>query len=184
MPSYAVNIIRNVGRPSIYENALKAWGMDIIQWVQNYMIANDRIATGDSISSFEMIIDENDIVIYAADTVGFALQGRTAGTPPAATNYDGNHPNNILDWIIAKPVEPYPDPKTGKIPTLNQLAFLIARSIGEHGTKPPKLTPQNLTAVVSSKGLRYQKIIGEEHAKAVQADFISVFKRSRIYQNT
>lgn len=39
--------------------------------------------------------------------------------------------DNIKDWIKVKPV--IPDARTGKIPTTNQLAFLIARKIGREG---------------------------------------------------
>ena len=39
----------------------------------------------------------------------------------------------IEKWIEVKPI--IPDSRTGKVPTTKQLAFLIARSIGEKGTK-------------------------------------------------
>ena len=35
----------------------------------------------------------------------------------------------ILKWIRIKPVIPRPDPETGRIPTPEQLAFLISRAI-------------------------------------------------------
>lgn len=41
--------------------------------------------------------------------------------------------NNILEWIQAKPV--IPREVNGKLPTEKQLAYLIARSIGENGTE-------------------------------------------------
>lgn len=39
----------------------------------------------------------------------------------------------IEKWIEVKPV--IPDSRTGKVPTTKQLAFMIARSIGEKGTQ-------------------------------------------------
>lgn len=39
----------------------------------------------------------------------------------------------ILEWVRAKPV--IPRESNGKLPTEKQLAFLIARSIGENGTE-------------------------------------------------
>ena len=41
----------------------------------------------------------------------------------------------ILNWISVKPIIPRPD-GNGKIPTPNQLAFLIGRKIMEEGIKP------------------------------------------------
>lgn len=42
----------------------------------------------------------------------------------------------IEDWIRIKPI--IPDGRTGKIPDTRQLAFLIARSIGEKGIEAKK----------------------------------------------
>lgn len=41
----------------------------------------------------------------------------------------------ILQWISVKPIIPRPD-DNGKIPTPNQLAFLIGRKIKEEGIEP------------------------------------------------
>ena len=41
----------------------------------------------------------------------------------------------LLDWISVKPVIPRPDDH-GRIPTPNQLSFLIGRKIMEEGIKP------------------------------------------------
>lgn len=43
-------------------------------------------------------------------------------------------PDAIKRWIQIKPVTPYPNAK-GKLPTTNQLAYLIGRKISEEGTK-------------------------------------------------
>ena len=43
--------------------------------------------------------------------------------------------DKILEWIRCKPVIPYSDSR-GRLPTEEQLAFLIARKIAEQGTEP------------------------------------------------
>ena len=53
--------------------------------------------------------------------------GHEAGIPPGEPMRKA-----ILDWIKVKPVTPRPD-KHGRIPTLKQLAFLIARKIYDEG---------------------------------------------------
>ena len=55
---------------------------------------------------------------------------REYGTKPHFPPVD-----KIAEWIRIKPVLPRPNAK-GKLPTQNQLAFMIARSISIKGTKP------------------------------------------------
>lgn len=43
-------------------------------------------------------------------------------------------PGKILEWIQIKPIIPRPD-KLGKVPTEDQLAYLIGRKISKVGTK-------------------------------------------------
>lgn len=43
--------------------------------------------------------------------------------------------NRIREWIAVKPVRPYPDSR-GKLPTVDQLAFLIGRKIATKGIAP------------------------------------------------
>ena len=55
---------------------------------------------------------------------------------------DGTRPHfppldRILEWIRVKPVIPRPDDK-GRIPTPQQLAYLIGRKINEEGTEGSK----------------------------------------------
>ena len=57
----------------------------------------------------------------------YVENGRKAGRFPPISK--------ILDWIRIKPVIPYSDNR-GRLPTEEQLAFLIARKIAEQGTEP------------------------------------------------
>lgn len=77
----------------------------------NYQIkSKDRV--------FDLYIDLQDYWYYVE-------YGRKAGVFPNI--------NSIREWIKVKPVIPY---KTnGKIPSLNQLTYLIGRSIKENGIK-------------------------------------------------
>lgn len=50
----------------------------------------------------------------------------------------------IKDWIQVKPIIPRPD-KYGKIPTTDQLAYMIAKKIGEEGTPAKNLLETALT---------------------------------------
>lgn len=48
----------------------------------------------------------------------------------------------IESWVTVKHI--IPTTNSGKVPTTKQLAYLIARGISEHGTKPTKLLQQTL----------------------------------------
>ena len=87
----------------------------------NYYKLKDNI-------SFTVDIDGNyyNILFKAPEYWKYAEYGRKAGKWPPITA--------IEDWITIRHITPYPTAK-GKLPTKKQLAFLIARSIGENGTK-------------------------------------------------
>lgn len=50
----------------------------------------------------------------------------------------------ITDWIDQKPVTPYPD-SNGRIPTKDQLAFLIGRKIATEGIEAKHLLEEAIT---------------------------------------
>ena len=59
----------------------------------------------------------------------------------------------IAEWIRIKPVLPRPNAK-GKLPTQNQLAFMIARSISIKGTKPTHTLQQTINEFQLSKKVK------------------------------
>ena len=97
---------------------------------QDNLIRNDRIASGDLLNNIEYEVTRGDftytIYVKMKDYWYYVENGRKAGKWPPI--------QNILDWIKIKPVLPRPNAE-GKLPTPQQLAFLIARKIGEEGTE-------------------------------------------------
>lgn len=77
--------------------------------------------------SFTVDIDGNyyNILFKAEEYWKYAEYGRKSGKWPPLTA--------IEKWIDIRRITPYPVSR-GKLPTKKQLAFLIARSIGENGT--------------------------------------------------
>lgn len=61
--------------------------------------------------------------------------------------------DKIVEWIRIKPVLPRPNAK-GKLPTQNQLAFMIARSISIKGTKPTHVLQQTINEFQFSKKVK------------------------------
>lgn len=63
------------------------------------------------------------------------------GRPPTQNNGDGELRRAILDWIRVKPV--LPTPINGKLPTEEQLAYLISRKIHQEGYEGKGLLKQS-----------------------------------------
>ena len=110
---------------------------DFVVELKNKLKANDSYASGDLVNSIRGIVKQNGkyvvISIQLEDYWQYVENGRKAGKYPPI--------NAIKNWISVKPVLPRPL-KSGKLPTQNQLAFLIARKISRVGTKAkPFLKP-------------------------------------------
>lgn len=83
-----------------------------------------RVEYGDD--AFEVVLNLKEYWKY----IEYGTKGWYTGNPgrkfPPA--------NKILEWIRVKPVIPRPDSR-GRIPTPQQLAYLIGRKIQQFGTK-------------------------------------------------
>lgn len=86
-------------------------------------------ATGNLIESIKIEIDNKssiyDIEMSLASYWKYVENGRGSGKMPPI--------DSIIEWIRVKQIIPQPD-RNGKIPSINSLAYLIARKIGKEGT--------------------------------------------------
>lgn len=133
---------------------------------QDNLIRNDRIASGDLLNNIEYEITRDDftVTIYVKmrDYWYYVENGRKAGKWPPI--------QNILDWIKIKPVLPRPNAE-GKLPTPQQLAFLIARKIGEEGTEGT----QDLRKATDTIWDTFEDRLYEAIDADVDAAFIQIF---------
>lgn len=114
---------------------LEEYGVAVRNLYQDRLILHDRIATGELLNSVEVHVDYDgqayEVKLDLADYWRYVEMDTEPHWPP---------PSAILKWIQAKPVLPRPM-KNGKLPTPQQLAFLIGRKIAVFGTKgQPDLT--------------------------------------------
>ena len=114
---------------------LMEYGVAVRNLYQDRLILHDRIATGDLLNSVEVHVDYNgeayEVKLDLASYWRYVEMDTEPHWPP---------PSAILKWIMAKPVLPRPM-KNGKLPTPQQLAFLIGRKIAVFGTEGiPDLT--------------------------------------------
>ena len=97
---------------------------------QDKLIRDDKIASGHLLNSieYEVVTDDRSITVNLslADYYKWVEEGREPGSFPP--------PDAILEWIKVKPV--LPDGRSGRLPTEQQLAYLIGRKIAEEGIEP------------------------------------------------
>lgn len=133
---------------------------------QDNLIRNDRIASGDLLNNIEYEVTRGDftytIYVKMRDYWYYVENGRKAGKWPPI--------QNILDWIKIKPVLPRPNAE-GKLPTPQQLAFLIARKIGEEGTQGT----QDLRKATDTIWDTFEDRLYEAIDEDVDAAFIQIF---------
>lgn len=133
---------------------------------QDNLIRNDRIASGDLLNNIEYEVTRGDftytIYVKMKDYWYYVENGRKAGKWPPI--------DNILNWIRVKPVLPRPNAK-GKLPTPQQLAFLIARKIGEEGTEGT----QDLRKATDTIWDTFEDRLYEAIDADVDAAFIQIF---------
>ena len=133
---------------------------------QDNLIRNDRIASGNLLNNIEYEITRGDftytIYVKMRDYWYYVENGRKAGKMPPI--------DNILNWIRVKPVLPRPNAE-GKLPTPQQLAFLIARKIGEEGTEGT----QDLRKATDTIWDTFEDRLYEAIDEDVDAAFIQIF---------
>lgn len=109
---------------------------DFVVELKNKLTANDSNASGNLAKSIRGIVKQNGKYIVISIQLEDYWKYIENGTKPHFPPVDA-----IKKWISVKPVLPRPL-KSGKLPTSNQLAFLIARKISRVGTKAkPFLKP-------------------------------------------
>lgn len=110
------------------EKALKDYADAISEGYKENLSKSGRRATGNLITSINSKVNvdgnEFEIELQLADYWYYVENGRSAGGFPPI--------DKILEWIRVKPILPHPDSR-GKLPTENQLAFLIGRKIANEG---------------------------------------------------
>ncbi len=108
---------------------LNSIASQFVEALRKNIIDSGHSATGEMANSLKSIVkyDDRYLMIYL-DTVEYfkyVNDGRSAGKFPPI--------NKIKEWIKVKHI--LPTPIKGKLPTENQLAYLIGRKIALEGTK-------------------------------------------------
>ena len=119
---------------------LEELAVEVRNTYQDKLILHDRIASGDLLNSVEceVVVDDSGyaVTLRLEDYWKYVEEGVQGDRNP---NSPYKNPGwkafpHIMNWIDVKPVIPRPL-DNGKLPTQKQLAYLITRSIKEHGTQ-------------------------------------------------
>ena len=138
---------------------------------QDNLIRSDRVASGDLLNTVEYEVKDKN----GTYTVSLRLQDYwkwvESGRPPTEKGGNGDLRTAILEWITIKPVLPRPD-KNGKLPTPQQLAYLISRKIHDEGYEGS----QDLRKATESVWDRFVYEIYEAIDKDWDSALIKIFK--------
>lgn len=109
------------------------------QELKNKIDSNNSNASGELSKSINGIVKQNGKYIVISISLDDYWKYIEYGTKPHFPPIDA-----IKKWISVKPVLPRPL-KNGKLPTENQLAYLIGRKISKVGTKAKPFLQPTLT---------------------------------------
>ena len=129
---------------------------------------NNRIATGTlyNTAKCEVIKGEYVVVFHLQDY----WRHVEAGRDKTLNNGDGALRRNILKWIEVKKI--LPKPINGKLPTPQQLAYIISKKIHEKGYKGT----QDLSKATDDIWDKYREEIYDAIDKDFDTALINIFK--------
>lgn len=153
------------------KEVLERYAIALRNEYQDNLIRSDRVASGKLLNTVEYEVKDKK----GTYTVSLRLQDYWEwvenGRPPTQSGGNGDLRRAILDWIKVKPVLPRPD-KNGKLPTPQQLAYLISRKIHRFGYEGT----QDLRKAQDSVWDRFVYEIYEAIDKDWDSALIKIFK--------
>lgn len=146
---------------------LEEYGEYFIQQARNDLGQNHSYASGklgDTMETDVQIYDGHfEVNIILQDYWKYVENGRKPGKFPP--------PNKIKEWIRIKPVVPYPG-KNGKLPTTDQLAFLIGRKIATEGIDPAPFFKKNVKPTYDHFKEAIALAIDEDVARWIESEVL------------
>ena len=136
---------------------------DIRAGYVDQLTVDDHIASGDLVNTMKVEVRDGDNAFSVVMDVNKYWKYLEEGISPA-----GRYGNPgwkaypfIRKWIDVKPVIPRPGPD-GRLPSPEQLAFLITRKIVEEGTTPSRDLEKTKDKIIPSYQARIRAAIVED----------------------
>lgn len=144
------------------EQVLKEYGQAVEDMYRDRLKKDDKVASGELIDKLRFIYHHQgnkwEISLYLKDYWYYVEHGRNPGKFPPV--------DKILEWIDIKPILPYPD-KNGKLPTPNQLAYLIGRKIATEGIEAGNQLQETLDELNDRYMLKIEYALTEDLDESV-----------------
>ena len=161
--------MEEIVRWSNLQKVLGEYGEALRNEYQDNLIRDNKIASGKLLNSVEYEVQFDERAIWLQfrleDYYKWVENGRGPGKFPP--------PDKILEWIRIKPV--IPDNRTGKLPTEQQLSFLIGRKIAEEGIKPGNQLHKAIETEYENWEERIDEAIALDVEEAIDIIFSSFF---------
>ena len=109
------------------EQVLQRYGEDFIKELRRNIVAQGGVATGTMLNDSRCEVETNPdgytLVLWSPDYLKWWDQGTYPHWAPIQP---------LRDWVQAKGIQP--EERNGKLPTVEQLPYLIQHGIAENGT--------------------------------------------------
>lgn len=119
---------------------IKQLASEFAQAYKQSLVADNKVASGSLTKNIKSRVKYDgkwlEIILNLEDYWKYVEYGRKPGKFPPI--------DKIRNWIIIKPILPRPL-SNGKLPTTNQLAYLISRKIATKGIKPTYALKDSIT---------------------------------------
>lgn len=123
---------------------LEEYGKAVVDYYKDNLTNGNNIASKELINSVRYIASFGERTFEISLNLAEQWKWLEYGTRPHWPPFSDPE-NGILKWVHIKPV--IPRMSNGKLPTEKQLAFLIARSISEKGTKAYKVMEKTIDTI-------------------------------------
>lgn len=120
------------------EEVLRQYGSQLISIYRQKLLQNNADDTGTLGNTLNYIVEDQDgiyeVSLQIQDYWKYLEEGRSPGKFPPISE--------IKNWVRTKPV--LPRPYGGKLPSTDQLAYLVARKIHLQGTQGKRILEESL----------------------------------------
>lgn len=154
------------------ERVLQEYGNEVQELYKLKLHLADAKASGELINSVKYIYEHKgnayEVSLSLLEYWKNVEYGRRAGAkfPP---------PQAIRRWIEVKPI--VPRPYNGKLPTINQLTYLISRKIARDGIAPKNVLEKTLETVNREYEEKISEALTLDLADAMEEVFALIVKR-------
>lgn len=156
----------------MFENTIKVlnkFGELLVKEYKQSLVDNNVNTSKKTLyNSVTYLVENNnntfEVKIELEDYWKYVEYGRKAGKFPPF--------NTIKEWIQIKPI--IPRPYNGKLPTLNQLTYLIQRKIGLDGIKPKNLLSNSIDDIFDEMSIELENAVIEDCSHIINIELLKI----------